>query len=514
MVAKKSIIEQLTESALGRRGRALLIAIMVLVVLTVLQVSNLKQNTQMCELFNDCKLCNNDLHRMQIALSQSGLDEFKLDDHRLMVPAAKHSDYLQALAQQNAIPEEIKESGASLPSINPFLSRSQQLSIERAEKKHQVREMVLRLPFVEQAWFEMDKSDSHSAFEHAQQSAVISIRTPTNLSLTDQHVDTVKRMIGGAVAGLDSEAIVVIDLSAGFAHQESIDSSTNRQVRFQRIAFEQQRFYENQIREILKQYPGVEIHVHVEVRPSENQNTVASANNTVHASLPLTDPDIEFSKAGANGFATIADIEPSPKPPVQLVGFETAMAPNPLDKKVSVSIDVPQKLVYDLYGPPNAASSLTHNRADRQAALASDTESKFKRLQAEIVQKIHAILPKTNSRIGDAFPIAVNLIHQPASASTDWVAKTKQFASQNWPSAAVLALGLMLLSIVTRKPDVPPSLANEFTENGEHDVLSINSPTSNEANPTSQSDVRLSSLIEKDPDAAAKVIQAWIRDAA
>lgn len=517
MDSTTAIAKQILGIAASRRVRAFSIAVLILTTLAVLQVNNLKQNAPLCELLANSNLCNADLQRMQIALSQSGLDEYQLKDNRLMVPTAKHSIYLQAIAQQNAIPEELRQSADAAPSsINPFLSRSQQMAIERAEKKHQVRDMVLRLPFVEQAWFEMDKSDSHSAFEPAEQSAVVSIRTTQNVSLSDQHVDTVKRMIGGAVAGLDPEKIVVIDLSAGFAHDEFVDPSTSQQVHFQRIAIEQQRFYENQIREILKAYPGIQVTVRVDVKPTPEDDHVAFIPDSIPANaLPVSDTPAQI--AGANSYASIEntfepDAEPISPVKIQLISHATlAGTSQRIEKQISVSIDVPQKLVHDLFGVPASSASFAVSRKDLQAEMAKDTNTKFEQLRSEIIQKIEPVLPHT-SRQANANPITVNLIRDPLPESAQWYAQVQEFAVQNWPSAAVLIIGIMLLSIVTRKPDTLELPAHDATSDG--DVLSIHTSPAVEPGSAGGPEVRLTKLIEKDPDAAARVIEAWIRDAA
>jgi len=507
----KNIAAGTMQAIANRRIRAFLIGALVLAVLAVLQVKNLKQKPQMCELLTNSTICNSDLQKMQIALSQSGLSDYELQDHRLMVPVSQHATYLQAIADKNAVPGELRDSEENeRPTINPFLSRTQQLSIERTEKKQQIRDMVLRLPFVEQAWFEMDKSDSHSAFEQAKQSAVISIRTPKTVSLSDQHVDTVKRMIGGAVAGLDPSNIVVIDLSAGFAHQENLDEASTQQAHYRRISFEEQRHYETQIREILKQYPGVKVTVQVDVKPAVDQT----------ASIPIsTEPlRVETPTAGANSFASIDEF-PSNTQEIEQVTFLTPVQPSadPFEKEIFVSIDVPQKLVHRLFGEPKIASA---GKLDHRTAKANQTQAKFEQLQSEIVSKIRPILPNTQFR-GNGPAISVNLIREPFASSPLWTTKLKEFAIQNWPSAAVLIIGLMLLTIVTRKPEYSSPVENALESNG--DVLSLNSSTLKSGEPSSTGgsspgavdpEVRLTKLIEKDPDAAAKVIQAWIRDAA
>jgi hypothetical protein len=516
MNSKKSIAQLLEELAGSRRVRAFAIAALVLAALAVLQAENLKRNTPMCELLGNCNLGNGDLQRMQIALSQASMGEYVLKDNQLLVPTAKHADYLQALAEQNAIPEELRDADEKRPTVNPFLSRSQQISIEKAEKKHQVREMVLRLPFVEQAWFEMDKSDSHSAFEQPEHSAVVSIRTPPNVSLSDQHVDTVKRMIGGAVAALRSDNIVVIDLSGGFAHQQHIDPVTSQQVRFQRIAFEQQRFYENQIREVLKQYPGVEVNVHVDIQPTPKRDRVTAAPRRIPTSSTRNSlANFEMPQAGANSAASVDGPQRQSIPAIQRVTHEADVpGPDHSVNQISVSIDVPQALVHELFGSPDSSSSLTQNQDDLRAAIAHDTEAKFAQLQSEIIQKIRPVLPASTFQNRAEFPIAVNLIRRPPSAANPWAAKIRNIATQNWPSAAVLILGLILLSIVTRKSTAPPSLARAVEPHDNGDVVSIDSKSADPGGTSKDAEVRLTHLIEKDPDAAAKVIESWIRDAA
>ena len=343
----KQIASQTMLLIANRRIRAFIIGALVLSVLAVMQVNNLKRQPRMCELLTNSNMRTNDLQRMQIALSQSGLSEYKLEEHRLLVPVAQHAQYLQAVADNDAIPEELRDKKENERlSPNPFHSRVQQLSIERAQKKEQIREMVLRLPFVEQAWFEMDKSESRSAFEQAEQSAVISIRTPVNVSLSDRHVDTVKSMIGGAVAGLDATNIVVIDLSAGFAHQEHDDESTNLQAHYRRISYEEQRHYQTQIREILKQYPGVQINVRVDVKPAQNQ-TATLEIQPLRDPVPTVTAATRLPSAGANSFASIEPIQPSPlaqpDPKILQVTHSSPLDVSSsldLEKDIFVSIDV------------------------------------------------------------------------------------------------------------------------------------------------------------------------------
>lgn len=508
----------------SHRFRGFVIGCLVLAVLAVLQAGNLKRPTKMCELFETCNASDEDLQRMQLAFGKSGLNEFSVVDGNLMVPKTEHAKYLQSLSDNDGIPQDIRDRNENLSTANPFLSRSQQLSIERAQKKRQIRDMVVRLPFVEQAWFEMDRTNSRSAFQRSAQSAVISIRPAAEVTLNENHVDTVKRMIGGAIAGLDLSEIVVIDLSAGYAHQDSTDPSTTQQVRFQRIAFEQQRIYESRIREALNDYPGIDVSVRVDVSQAPDKVDKVAVKPALGPQTIAVPPAKNIYDAGANGTAKLDDFEATERPitptPIALVSH--VEAPEVIEKDISVFIDVPHSLVHDIYGTPPAlttGSSAVKNRYEHQAALARDTQMKFGQLQSEILQKVHPLLPRNHSDYARDTPITINLVRQSKVAQAPtWQAKLKAFAIQNWPSAAVLAIGLILLSIVTRKPDTLPSPAHIQSDDDQvllstevrlPEAVGNRAPVDN-----SKAEVRLSNLIEKDPNAAAKVIETWIRDAA
>ncbi|MFT7629998.1 MAG: hypothetical protein ACI87E_001003 [Mariniblastus sp.] len=507
------VTSRIMQSVSNRRTQGFVIGAVILVIVAVLQVNNLKPKTPMQELLVNSNLCKSDLQRIQVALSLSGKANYQVKNNLVLVPVAEHAQYLKAVAEHDAIPEDLRrEADQTGTSVSPFLmTRPQQLALERDRKKQEIRTMVLRLPFVEQAWFEMDKAASHSAFEQAKQSAVVSIRTHDNVTLSDQHVDTVKMMIGGALAGINPDSIVVIDLGGGFAHQNLGDSETNQQVKFRRVAFEKQRTYENKIREILKQYPGLEISVTVFMAPSTDNQTAAFERRIPAAAQEPVQPK---PQAGANSTASIENFSTptSPQPrTVQLVAHSTDAITTHVET-VSVSIDVPQDLVHELFGVPAIPANLTAKRSDVQAAMLKDTQEKFSQLQSEIIEKIRPVLPRSSFANAAQSPITVNLIRKPLEAIVPWTVKAREIATQNWPSAAVLVIGLMLLTIVTRKPGYVP--AENETVDADGDIVSINSRASEEYASDPNHEVRLTKLIEKDPDAAAKVIQAWIRDAA
>ena len=561
---------RMSETLGNPRAKAFLLAIVVLVFVVILQVGNHKNNTPMCELLSNCKLRNVDLHRMQIALSQSGLSEFQIDGSRMLVPKSQHAVYLQAVADQNAIPPELRSGGQSPAVSNPFLSRSQQVSIERDAKKKQIQEMVVRLPFVDQAWFEMDAPESRSTFSAVQKAAVVSIRPIEHTILLDQHVDTVRQMIGGAVAGMDAQQIVVIDLSTGFAHRHSANKGPlDRKIDAQQAAFARQQLLESRIRQALSHYDGLRVTVIVDAKESVNQ--LANSRPAAFGRAPNTTPDLESNitpltplsnpvqhasnfqpllsvslpvTAGANGQASIYDAQPQQvlNPPatslgtaqqvanqnknqasgtyqVELASYEPPADSNtaPLGdspryhERISVLVDVPYELLVKIYGEPGKNRSAT-TRSDVYKGLNFDAEieQNFALLKNEIQRAVMPLVATIGNQ-ADANPIVFNMIRPTAMPANDFVRKIREFSQQNWPSIAVLVIGLVLISLVTQTSQ--PISPEDAEVEEQPDVISLESGDSGDDRKR-QAEIRLSRLIEKDPDAAAKVIEHWIRDAA
>ena len=142
--------------------RLLTLAAVIVAILAVLHISQQQASAPMQELLQGCNLQSRDLQRMQIAFGQAGFNEFEIKDGVVWVPQAKHSAYLAAAAEHNAIPAELKIANDSIDSDvgNPFLTRSQQEDRKHHRRKKQIQEMVIRLPFVEHAWCEIGASTS------------------------------------------------------------------------------------------------------------------------------------------------------------------------------------------------------------------------------------------------------------------------------------------------------------------------------------------------------------------
>jgi flagellar biosynthesis/type III secretory pathway M-ring protein FliF/YscJ len=505
--------------------RTLMVAAIVLAVLAVLHVNQVRNHAPMKELLQGCDLRNREIHRLQFAFGKAGLDDFEIKDGSVFVPEKSHAKYLAAAAEHDAIPRGIQaDSDMQVESVNPFLSRVQQESIEHVRRVKQIQEMVVRLPFVDQAWFEMEQLKRRNAFDTSNQSAVVSVRPAPNACLADNRVATIKKMVAGAVADLSEENILVIDLQDGSAIQNVTDELTEKQRRIQQVASNQQRFYVNQIRELLDDLKNLNVDVIVNIQERElaEPDKVVAIPEVVEPTVM----DLELPRAGANGMVSL---EPSFEAeqvrtgvanphttPILPVIHESRIV---LDKQLDITIHVPASTVFEKLGEPTVTAE-NASKEVRSAEIARQTQSKFEQLKASIIERLLPLFPQNKVADGKFAseghslavkfkPLETAALEMPISMT----ARVQRFITANWPSIAVLGIGLVLLSIVTRRPH--SAIVNVDDRIGEE---SQSTPSTAAANDIAQDDtdaeVRLTQLIEEDPDSAAKIIETWIRDAA
>ncbi len=512
--------------ASSRTSRVLLTVIAIVLLLVVVQLGGWQTRTQMCELIGECPLRPTDIQRIQIVLAQAGLDQYQLADNTICVPAGQRSIYLKAIAEADALPEHLRSPAADFASLNPFLSRSQQELMERTEKKKQIRDLVTRLPFVDQAWFEMDESRSRSVFEPSRQTAVVSIQPTAAKVLTTAEISTVRQVVGGALAGINPGNIVVTDLNAGRAFRESAPAAPqtiNREQPPSQKSLEANRraFYESKIKQLLSCYPGIEVEVHyqAELTGASNQNQFAVLPKPTR-SQPSRSP-IPSMQVGTNGQACVQDFQSpadvtvdgdeDPTETVEVMpqdSHATEVSSTKVER-VGVVVSVPQQCIEKKFGI-GKVKKLFGWPVERQPE--NMLQTKFESLKSELIEKIRPALPVASFDQAEGYPISILLAEQPTANESSWPDDLQSLASEHWPTLVVLLVGLMMLVVVSRTS--VDSKRQQAALTLSLDSAAIATGEQGDREHRTETEKRLSQLIEQDPDAAAEVIKSWIRKAA
>ena len=501
--------QQRTNQLLQRpQSRLVVLVAIVLLILGAVQANQWAQKSPpMCDLISQCHLRHGDLQRIQVALGESGLDDFRIEGQQLLVPRHQHAKYLKAVSERDALPIDLRQNHAESV-VNPLLSRSQQQALTSQRKKRQLREMILRLPFVQQAWLEVDSASASSPFQADRHSAVISIQPEGDQPLTEQHADTLRRMMVGAIAGLGPDQIEIIDLGQGVAYEPVDASKLAANTAAEQQRHNRQRQLNEHITVALKRFAGV--HVDVQLTPLYRQPKHPEPAAIVR-------PHHQRLTAGSNGVASIYDQKQSPQSlagatershsvSVQRASHRRTLSPGQSALyRVAVRVKVPEESLAKV-----AMSLMLRKPADAWSRGETDSVGqKFESIKPQIEREVASLLPPEWLQASGASPVEVSLQRQPVTVKVDPRIQIAGLIQQYWPSVATLCVGVVLLSLVVRKS----SPRGNHPEDGDRNILSMaqgESPSSEEARAAKD---KINRLIQEDPDAAARAIEGWIRNA-
>jgi hypothetical protein len=526
-----------------RRNKSMLIAVIALMTIVALQVGNLRPQKLMCPIYSDCQLKSIDLQRMQIALCKAGLKEFVVKDNQLLVPQQQQALYLQALAEHNAVPSELQDPSTSAALTNPFLSHAQQVSIQREARNRKLQEMLMLLPFVDQAWLEMDETAVRGAFHAPEKSAVVTVRPKRQQPLADQQIYTIRQLVGGAVSSLHHDRIVIVDLATGFAHQgNTINEAWEQKLNAQRATFSRQQNLEQRLREAMQHFDGLKVMVLMETAPETDDQTAQVPSVLPPNSQPGTiqlvaaESDDELTLVGANGQVSLPAIrcsistesgpaenqncDDSPAPlsiPLTAITFDEPVSLLSVwREKVTVMVEIPEYFLISRYGRADGIelqqSKIKGSHRDHHRVL----QTWLGMLKPELEQTIRPVLAMHG--FGNA-PVVFNVIPDPAVVKTGWLESVRPIVAENWPSLAVLLVGIALISLntdrgrtKTRETTSSKTLGGIEESTSKPGTAATLKLADSDANESTR--VQLSQMIEDDPDGAARVIENWIRDAA
>ncbi len=483
----------------------------------------------MCELMDGYSIKTSEKHRILLAFSSAGLNDFEFEGDRILVPKIERAKYLNAVAQQNALPAMLAEEDMKL---NPFMPRSQQRLLENSRKKRQIREMAMQLPFVAEAWFEMDWAESNRVFQPDRNSAVIMIQPADNQSLNRQQVATIKGLISGAIADIKPADIVVTDVSVGIAYQDLDDAGQSQLIDLVNWRISRQRHYRDRIESVLSDYEGIDINVQISagnpLKPLGNQVAGKSTPDSVPRRLPkplARKPEhIEKPRVAANSMASVPDataldtvhvatqasyvesFDDSPTPDcrtqassenvAQLPSFQRDIDGTSLPAPVADQPEVVKVLV--------RVPALTIAKRVANMSTSANPVSQQKiveQIKADIISRVQPLLPAAS--FAGNFPISVVVATDGTSVPTRsaLTADLSMALAKYWPLLAVSLIGVLTMFWMRwrEKTELPSTDSTNQTSANASDAEALRT--------------QLSNLIDQDPATAAKVIKNWIRRA-
>ncbi len=513
-------------------------------------------------LFDSRQLTRDEISLMQVAFGKSGLNEYQVKGSEIQVPLAERGNYLKSLSEHGAIPQDLTAQQPRESTFDMFRTRAQQRQDQLSEKKKTIREMVMQLRFVERAIVDYDEVSGNSPFEPKQRTALVNITPNQHRELEMSEIKAIRDTVRGAVAGLRTEDITIIDTFASRSHTGASWTEANLPQPHAATKLQAEREYETKIRSALTNYPGIRVNVEVGIDPIvrrvRDENSISGDPVFTEHTLmretvpgtPSTAPSTFHSafQVGANGQAITENesesenqtIESDARRVIQRTQqtmqtlangiSQTTESAGPVVTSVNVSIGIPERCVSYFVDRQKDGRDWT---SERTKALQDQI---FESLKADIRQKVAPLVPQMVASNQTDEPqsakIVVTLDHEiTLDRSTQLsLAKTESshWLTRYWPWFVLFAMGLVAMSFlrpVKVQPPVEDSTSDRLFIHDHSTVDSdsvpvtegveiVETPTELISDPltTSREALRLQldQWCRENPDAAAATIRQWL----
>lgn len=456
--------------------------------------------------------------RIRLALAQSGLTDHRLENDRLLVPHDVQAKYLKQISQAGVLPRHLAPADTASPAANPFLSRSEQERLQQVRREENLRQLLLGLPFVEDApSVRIDVREPGSLYGTPDMRCVVSIQPHGNLVLGRPELETIQQNIVSSVAGLRAEQVLINDLNSAAAWDHAAlqaGSANEKNAALDRLR--QQRLIEHDLQVHLADWPGVEASVEVVLPASACPGP--DLERLMASSAPDGSPPAETGAeppalpgAGSNSPARV---------PFSLPEARIAQAPARTAGHASPAGLIPPSL------PRFEVRLLVDNEAVRhflsrhqKDSVSADPALVRQRLQEELEARLGPLLQRTEFGPGTVLPLRIRFAAVPAVATPPsagvWSALGSRGQGALVAAGSGLALCVLVMASMRRRKTLPLPSVEAIPEakaaSAKPDVW-LDDSADHESRERLKR--QIDELIETNPDAAARVIKTWIRDAA
>lgn len=161
-------------------------------------------------------LPQSELAIMEAAFDRAQLSGHRTDGGRVWVPRARHSAYMRALVDAEALPREFGASlRRALASNGPWTSTSLRADTLRVAIQDELALVLCSMPGIERAAVLYDDAPKAGLSGGFERTASVSIRTQPDTELESGRVQAIRVLVASAIAGLPVERVAVTDLRSG-----------------------------------------------------------------------------------------------------------------------------------------------------------------------------------------------------------------------------------------------------------------------------------------------------------
>ena len=443
----------------GLRVVAILLAVTIVVSLTLLFQTSDIASTEL--LFDGQSFTQGELQRIHVALAKADLSDYKVIGRVVRIPSKLRSEYINAVSEAGVMPPTHSHATDAINKPSIFELPAQNRARIQNAIQQDLADDIRELPGVEEASVRVHVKESNGLPRRVTVSASVSVRCENDTTLPPDTANTIRQLVAGIHEQLSPVDVGVIDLTTG------------------------------------KAYPAGSP---VEIRASAT-NAAFAENEKIERHLQAK---VEHSLRGYPGARVVVNTR-----------LQNRDAEN--QEQLCVVVEIPTSYYYRewqarheaLIGTPGGMPN-----AKDLATLRESTESEIERITRQLCGDVVVAVKTFNDSLGNA-------------ESPRTIVVAQEWLSKQWP--IVLAIGAVLLfawnirvglkppPTVTEMPsaDSPPESSRTMFETSETDPQRELQHSVSPSIKLQAGDLRekLSSVVRSDPDAAARVLQDWMKEA-
>lgn len=474
-----------------------------------------------------------ELARAQEAFRQAGLSDFQVDGQRLSVPRGQAERYTAALVVSTSLPADFAADFDKMQkSIGLFTPEAQRQEMLEENRKLRLSKILRAVPGIEDAAVEWDRPKrSGFARNNTPPTAQVSVKTRGGAELTPQTVNSLRLFVAGAVAGITSDRVTVLDMNTGkaFAPAASGGDPLNDPI----ISLTRLRTadYEQKIQKALSYIPGVIVTVNVDLdnlRMSvERQQTIDPKPFTLQSNVqsttqqssqkPFREPGVNSNQArsvqqaGGNESSDVTEkTQEENRFAASFQNIERTIE-GLFPKAVQVAVSIPDEFYKQVAKQRGMAEGTTD---DEKRKFQSSLDTIRTAVEKDVGAQVAKLIPTGSTPDAISVKSHPSVDTTPAATPISYLEVTAEFFSQ-WGGAIALAVFAlwalwMFQSNLSKLPaePMPVQSTQEQEAIAAEEELVLQQQRLASQGPTKRDEVQ--SLVHDHPEMAAAVLSRWI----
>jgi flagellar M-ring protein FliF len=475
-------------------------------------------------------------------LIEAGLNDFRREGRRLLVPRNEVDRFNAALLEGGTLPQgwgdELEKQLVN--NASPFRTQQQSEAGRDVALARTLERMIQAVPDVERASVIWARSNAgrRTFGRDPRVTATVTVKPRKGREISTRLVQSLRAAVAGMIPDLNSADVTVFDSSTGLAHSpESEEDAFDSRVLTRIRQFE--RDYQTKIGEALSHIPDVLVTVHVDIdnlKTSITQERSVDPKKTVTIQESTRRDDEKFTQqplraepgavpnvgrnlqvAGGPQQQRTSTVDTTSSVNVPWVQLRQEAIIGAMPKAVQVSVKIPE----DYYEAVAVKQGLTRGGTDAEKAAFKKAVDEIRtREEANARQTATVLIPASSppTAVNVSSYVAVEPVEEPIPVST--IDTVSRIAAEWWSAAALAAFALfalwMLKKTMPRLPDAAPAAVNPDLFRPGPAATAVASEESLEQNDRPREPTRrdkVQTIVRDNPEMTATLLSRWIEAA-